>query len=209
MTTLVLTDVKCPRCQHEFATRTVASFSVLGAHTDFCSVYGGVSPLCYSITVCPRCRYADYKNGFAQAEKKPEPQDRPRTETEGLHLSALERYRLAIETARERGESDRVLTSFYLRASWCARVLKKPEDEKELQEKAIEHLQRVLAAGLVAHDQIVSDTYLVGELYRRLGRFREAVEWFDRVEDPGPALADLKARMRELALRQDSSDQLL
>jgi uncharacterized protein (DUF2225 family) len=217
MTTLILSEVQCPRCQLEFATATVASFSVLGSHTDFCPVYGGEPPLFHAIIVCPRCRYADQasvcatgagQSSFIQAEKEPKSRTRSWTETEEPRLSVLERYRLAIETAQERGQDDGALASIYLRASWCARLLKKPGDEQALQNKAIEHLQQALAAGLAARDQIAPDTYLVGELYRRLGRFREAIEWFDRVKNPGPGLADLTARMRELTLRQDPSDQL-
>jgi uncharacterized protein (DUF2225 family) len=205
MTTLALDNVECPRCQHKFAVTTVASFSVLGSHTDFCPLYGGSPPLFHAIVVCPQCRYADYGKGFAGAKEEPKP---PRPEGEGPRLSVLERYRLAIETAQERGQDDCALADLYLRASWCARLLKEPRDERALQEKAIEHLQRALAGEAVPPDQITPNTYLVGELYRRIGRFQEAVEWFDRVEDPGSGLADLTARMRELAWRQDASDQL-
>jgi uncharacterized protein (DUF2225 family) len=208
VTTLVLTNVECPRCQLKFATTTVASFSVFGSHSDFCPVYGGEPPLFHAIFVCPRCRYAGHTSACVTRPDCATGEGGESTSAQE-RLSVLERYRLAIETAQESGQDDCVLAALYLRASWCARLLKKPGDERTLQKKTLEHLQRALAEGLVAHDLIAPNTYLAGELYRRLGRFQEALEWFDRVEDPGPGLADLTARMKELALRQDASDQMV
>jgi hypothetical protein len=46
-------------------------------------------------------------------------------------------------------------------------------------------------------------TYLIGELYRRTGKFQEAVSWFGKVETSDPFLAKLSSRQKTLALNKN------
>ena len=67
--------------------------------------------------------------------------------------------------------------------------------------KAIEHFEKALRATEVPEDSVAVITYLVGELYRRIGEESYAHLWFDRV--PEVAGQNPKAQwVIDLALQQ-------
>jgi tetratricopeptide (TPR) repeat protein len=72
------------------------------------------------------------------------------------------------------------------------------EREQEHQRKAANAFERALLAGLVSRENRPSALYLLGELYRRLGREAEAAKWLDAaLREPS-----LSAELREWATEQ-------
>ena len=58
----------CPVCKTDFSSRAIRSSRVYveRKEADLHVIYRGVSPLHYSIIVCPACYYAASTNSFAQ-----------------------------------------------------------------------------------------------------------------------------------------------
>ena len=99
------------------------------------------------------------------------------------------------------------LADLYLRASWCARREERAAREREAQCEAVLRFERALARGDVAEEQKQTVTYLIGELYRRVGRYELAAVMFENalrepVQQEG--ISRLAARQKALALKSES-----
>jgi len=103
------------------------------------------------------------------------------------------------------------VADYYLRGSWCARVLGTPELERLCQREAVQRLQHALDHSMVAEADKPRTIYLIGELSRRCGDFARAVDLFSQLEasvDPDEEEEVLFANLarRQLALAVVKSD---
>lgn len=83
---------------------------------------------------------------------------------------------------RERGLRSRELGDLCLRASWVCRKEKAPPFESTFQLRAVRHFMRSLENEELYGWELSVTAYLVGELNRRLGRHREALNWYVNAE---------------------------
>lgn len=79
----------------------------------------------------------------------------------------------------------------YLKAAWMAGDEKNRLAAQRFRQQAIRHFALALEGRAVKDDLLSDLTYLVGDLYRRIGNFTEALQWFDRVQAAQPWLAAL------------------
>ena len=87
-------------------------------------------------------------------------------------------FHVAEVCGQERSLSTRELGDICLRASWVCRKEKEPPFESTFQLRAMRYFIHALEEeGLVGRELSVT-TYLVGELNRRLGNHREALNWY-------------------------------
>ncbi len=78
----------------------------------------------------------------------------------------------------------RYVADFYLRAAWCCVDEGDIEAERFFRRKAAWMFERALASfDGVARDERAVITYLIGELWRRIGDSRLAAGWFARVPE--------------------------
>lgn len=213
MTTIMPLTLSCPVCGTIFEAWCVGSCSLWGKDTDFRPHYLGMDPLPVFVQVCPHCNFAGYAGDFDKVapevkrfvlsgELKPEEvigQEAPE------ELRGSTKYILAARCYAADPEATQLaLADLYLRASWCARTEHFPDRERECQAEAAARFEQALDAGEVESDQRPVVLYLVGELYRRLGMFEVARQFFDEAlhaspEDHGPALVALIQRQDEAA----------
>ena len=199
MTTVYEKSLTCPACGTRFQVQAVGSCGYAGQDTDFRPHYWGLDPLPLFVHTCPRCLFSGYEEHFATSVSK----ELRRWLVEERGLGRLQadvgsrRYTLAARCREQAGDNHVVIAELYLRASWCARVEGDRPMERLSQRRAVERLSWALEAGLVPPRQRQAITYLVGELYRRLGDFELATAYLARVlEGEWAALA---ARQLELA----------
>jgi uncharacterized protein len=83
--------------------------------------------------------------------------------------------------AEWRGEEPRQIGEFFLRAAWCCVDERDTEAERYFRRKAAWAFERALVDGRVPRDERAVLTYLVAELWRRIGDVRKAATWFDAV----------------------------
>lgn len=65
-----------------------------------------------------------------------------------------------------------------LRASWVCRKVKERPFESTFQLRAMRYFMRSLEEDALTSRELPVTTYLVGEINRRLGRHREALNWY-------------------------------
>jgi uncharacterized protein (DUF2225 family) len=189
MTTLKQIELTCPICFARFTSQAVLSTNSFGGkRTDFHERAAGAQPLPYFIHVCSRCGYAGSERDFGdEAEVSPMLKEHVWDElapklAEGSILGS-EKYEFAAKVATWQGAEPRRVADLLLRAAWCCVDEGDVEAERYFRRQAAWTFERALASyDGVERDERAVLTYLVGELWRRVGDMALAREWFDKVE---------------------------
>jgi hypothetical protein len=189
MTTIQQIELECPVCRRRFASHAVTSTNSFGGkRTDFHECAIGTQPLPYLVHTCVRCGYTGGDRAFVEeVEVTPEFRDRVWGElapfARRTHATASERYEVAARVAEWRGLDSAHVAELLLRAAWCCVDEGDVEAERFFRRKAAWAFEGALESwdGVPREDRAVF-TYLVGELWRRVGDLRRAHAWFDRVE---------------------------
>ena len=214
MTTLITIRLTCPVCGTVFASQAIGSTSRRGQDTDFRPHSLGLDPLPHYVHVCPNCCFAAYQGDFdgvqpsvreAVLTGKIRAEEIIAGEPRGA-LKGSTKYLLAARCYEYDSRSNALKQAdLYLRASWCARQEGRRFRERQCQTEAVLRFEEALENEEVQNRQVQVTLYLIGELYRRLGLFELAVDYFDRAIQVPPEMADprlmrLIRRQREAAL---------
>ena len=175
MTTLQQIELQCPICETRFRSQSVVSTNSFGGkRTDFHERAAGTQPLPYLIHTCNRCGFSGADRDFTEdAEVSPVLKERVWNElapaiTCGT-LTGSEKYEAAAK-------------DLLLRAAWCCVDEGDIEAERFFRRKAAWKFEEALESfDGVAHDERAVLTYLVGELWRRVGDTTLAAAWLNRV----------------------------
>jgi len=186
-------DKECPVCKKRFTITKVRNSHcpVKKRDEDFCLHYETINPNIYTVWICPFCGYAAPESIFF--ELSPEESETIFLALKGKEIKldfsgertievAIASYKLAIYCCQLRGYKNSLLAGLYLKIAWLYREL---GDKREK-----DYLSRALDYYKLAYDEEpfpignlteLAFRYLIGELYRRIGEFREAIGWFNRV----------------------------
>ena len=191
MTTLKQIDLTCPICQTRFTSHAVLSTNSFGGkRTDFHERAAGAQPLPYLIHICARCGYAGGERDFSdEADVSPVVREHvwdeltPKLPEVGGTIPGSAKYEFAAKVAAWQGAEPRRIADLYLRAAWCCVDEGDVEAERFFRRHAAWQFEAALSSydGAEREERAVL-TYLVGELWRRVGDLSLANEWFDRVE---------------------------
>lgn len=216
----------CPVCNMEFKSYAVRSSRAVAnsRDADFHTIYSGVSPLHYTIVVCPACYYAASNNVFtneledrilkplAQALIQIKPKDPPDFLHERNLDIALRSYELAIRSAQLKKARPGELAGLFMGAAWMAREKGNLELDKEYCLKALQSYLEAFNRDFrsIGNMSDVQATYLVGELYRRTDDYAEAINWFgkavfNRAIKQNPQLEKMAREQWALAKEQATS----
>ena len=188
MTTLQQIELHCPICESTFRSQAVVSTNSFGGkRTDFHERAAGTQPLPYLVHTCGRCGYSGSERDFSdEAEVTPMLREHiwneltPCLPTEAL--SGSEKYELAARIAEWQSMELRHIADLLLRAAWCCVDEGDSEAERFFRRKAAWMLEKALHSfDGVAVDERAVLTYLVGELWRRVGDLTLSTAWFNRV----------------------------
>jgi len=204
MTTLQRIELGCPVCDARFISQSVVATNAFGGkRTDFHERAAGTQPLPYLVHMCSRCGYAGAERDFTEeAEPSPVVKEHVWNElapilacagkgTGGsstlfdiVQVAGSAKYEAAAKVAEWQSMEPRYIADFYLRAAWCCVDEGDIEAERFFRRKAAWMFERALASydGVPAEERGVL-TYLVGELWRRIGNAAAAANWFHRVPD--------------------------
>lgn len=188
MTTLHLIELTCPVCETLFRSQTVVATNAFGGkRTDFHERAAGMQPLPYFVHLCTHCGYAGVQRDFGE-DAPPDDKLRalvwselaPALTTE-LPSGSL-KYEHAAKVAEWQESDPRSLADLYLRAAWCC----VDESDTEAERYFRRHAAWRFADALEAFDGVPMEeraviTYLIGELWRRIGDDAQAQQWFERV----------------------------
>jgi len=187
MTTLQPHKLTCPLCGNMFESPIVTSTNSFGKlHSDLYKEAEGVQPICYFVHTCTNCGYTGYEGdfepqdfntvfrGLVQENITPEIKDRTIDTNGHFYLAAL--------CAEWRGAPFNVLARVYHMGAWCCRIKGEKEKEKFYLGKAAFYFERALELSDTPDENKAIYTYLIGDIYRRLGEAEKAKEWYAKVE---------------------------
>ena len=189
MITLRDITLQCPICGTWFASKAAAGTGdAAGTRTDFHRRANGPEPLAHQVHMCSGCGFAGVEDDFASdAESGASAAARGVDRTAGPAgngVAGSEKYEAAAGIAERRGEGPRTVADLLIKAAWCCIDEGDVEGERFFRRKAAQALESALARyDDVKREERAVTTYLVGELWRRVGDRTLAREWFDRVDD--------------------------
>ena len=196
MTTHVEIELTCPACGTGFESTSWMSTNVFDKRTDFQPLTVGFSPLPLYVHTCTGCGFSGGGENFQPGTQvSVELAGRIRAELGPLakegRSDAATRYEFKARIAEWRGDSSEKIADAYLYAAWCCVDIGSPEREAEYRRLAIEYFEKALnTQGLIPENGVLDVTYLIGELYRRVGDVDIARAWFDKVIDQGGSRED-------------------
>jgi uncharacterized protein (DUF2225 family) len=188
VTTLRRIDLECPICENRFRSQTVVTTNAFGGtRTDFHRRAVGTQPLPYLVHTCSRCGYTGFERDFTgEVDVSPSLRERVWRELAPAIPSALllgsEKYEAAAKVAAWQGMEATHVGDLLLRAAWCCVDEWDVEAERYFRRMSAWKFEEALQSfdGVPPEERAVM-TYLVGELWRRVGEMRLAAVWFDRV----------------------------
>lgn len=190
--------IHCPFCENTFTTKKIRSrfVKVSRIDSDFCQVFerGQWNPFHYYVAVCPHCAFAFTDEFSAQVSPRVRQgvqeelykwqTAHPKSYCEQRSLfEATETYTWALKLADLLKEKNIVFASLSLRLAWIFRDQADSANEKRYLRQAAEFYENSFVAGDFAATNMVEMQvlYMIGELRRRLGDYREAVNSFGKV----------------------------
>jgi len=192
-------EVKCQVCDavHKAPRVKPSALKVKSIEADFHKVYEKINPLLYAVTVCNQCNYAarneDYDKvtleyhkeiiDLAMAIKNSKKNVTFKNERAITYEEAVRKHLLAISFYKHfKPENPNTISGLYMHLVWMSREQKNSEKEKEYMQHALEYYIKTYEKGVHIPEKIgiPGITYLIGELYRKLGDRKEAVNWFAR-----------------------------
>jgi uncharacterized protein (DUF2225 family) len=190
MTTLRQIELRCPICEAVFRSQAVVSTNAFGGkRTDFHERAAGTQPLPYLIHMCCECGFSGGERDFT-----PETEVSPLVRAHVLNrlspsnptnqVTGSEKYEAAAKVAEWQGVEPRHIADLLLRAAWCCVDEGDVEAERYFRRHAAWAFEKALETyDTVPREERAVLTYLVGELWRRVGDLTQANAWFDLVPE--------------------------
>jgi uncharacterized protein len=192
--------LKCPFCGTDFETTRMRSsvIRIKDKMTDFGKIYEGECPYFYAITACPHCTFAalnkdfqsirvQYEPKVLEASRKIRESGRSKPDIFGVGSItpevAAKRHELAIAFMKMRAFKDLgSVAGLYMHLVWIFRLMKDEEREKAAMAEAAKAYQEYHERGGELPEQLGEPgiLYLIGELHRRMGQYKEARRFYER-----------------------------
>ena len=176
------------RAYADAGSQVVTTNSFGGKRTDFHERAAGTQPLPYLIHTCNRCGYSGAERDFTEeADVTPTLKEHVWNElapVASTGMSGSEKYEAAAKVADWQSSEPRHVADLLLRAAWCCVDENDSEAERFFRRKAAWKFEEALASfdGVPREERAVL-SYLVGELWRRVGDLKRAATWFNTVAD--------------------------
>jgi len=188
MTTLQQIELRCPICDTRFKSQQVISTNSFGGkRTDFHERAAGTQPLPFLIHMCSRCGYSGAERDFTEetdvsAGLREHVWNELAPQISTGAVLGSEKYEAAAKVAEWQALDARHIADLLLRAAWCCVDESDTEAERFFRRKAAWKFEEALSSfDGVAREERAVLTYLVGELWRRVGDMAQATTWFNRV----------------------------
>lgn len=185
--------VSCPICKKNFTNMKVmeSKLRVEEAHTDlFIKYKGNVHPLQYNAIVCPQCGYAALENNFNKILPRNHDiiKEKVSSKWAGKDYTGKRTlkesiicFKLALYCAELIKSKKVELAGMCLKIAWLYRI---KENEEKNEAKFLKLSVELYEASYLSEDSDMDEitlTYLMGELYRRLGEVDKATSWLSKV----------------------------
>ncbi len=186
----------CPVCRTSFDSKQVKTSAIRTKkrEKDFHATFHGENPTYYGVICCGNCGFAQFEGDF---KKTLNPKDvlkvkeiissrwKPQNFSEPRNLeTAIKVHTIAMASYKILGGRPSVMAKLYLRLAWFHRENAQPVESEK-------YIRLALASFIESYEldkvedldegKELETIYLIGELSRQLGDYKEAIKWFDRV----------------------------
>ena len=196
MSSLFDRKYNCPVCQKAFTSKQVKTSAIRAKERkkDFHTIFSGENPTFYGIICCPDCGYAKFENDFKQPLSLKQVEVVKATilkswKTQDFTMerdlqSAIKVHLIALVNYNVLKERQAIIGKLLLRLAWFYEELGQEDENKK-------YLTLALNAFLKSYEQEKVDEeeeekaleviYLIGELNRQIGNYKEAIRWYESV----------------------------
>jgi len=214
---IVPAHVKCPFCGGIFKTIVVISMSYGEEDSDFRPHFRGLNPMKYFVHECPYCGYIGQSREFKGVRiSKEVPPDKD-VKYEHRVIGDYDNPFLKLAKSLEmRGANPYDIAVAYHYAAWYYRLMyeksenddeksKFKEKEKAALKETINWFKKALESRDVRSKERPIIIYLIGELYRLIGEFEQALIYFEKAisESRIKWLIELAKRQMDFARKKD------
>jgi uncharacterized protein len=205
----------CPVCNKEISIKVVKTSGIrtISRDSDFMIYYGEPNPLFYDAWMCKSCGYAALSTKFSNVSDKQIKLIKDNISSKwkfnkiypSLYNAdvALEMYQLVLLNIVVKAGKDSEKAMICLKIAWLFRLKKDMGNEKKYLLQTINGLCNAFekeAFPIAGMDQ-PTVSYLIGELYRRIGDNANAIIWFGRAllsKDAKPKIKEMVRTQKEL-----------
>ncbi len=183
-------EFTCPFCEKVFISKRVKTSKVRiqFVDSDFCTFYRGENPQYYNILVCTHCGYTYTENSkLIDKTNRDQIQQFLKENPVKFNFGNGRNHFLAIivldrvfELGKILKERNVILGNYKLQLAWIYRVLKEEKSEKKCMEEALFYYNEAYEKDPHLVD-LAKILYILGELYRRLGDERKAVQYYSSI----------------------------
>lgn len=183
-------SITCPICGLEFKTKKVKSncIKVKKRYSDFRAEYEFDNPTFYGVDVCPECGHARFESDFNDVNEATIKliKDKISSKWKSKDLcgersinDAAEAHKLALLNYNITHYKLSTIAKVCLRLSWFYHGLESGLDERFAKHALDSYEQAYSKENLDDnHKEELTILYLMGELNRRAGNYRKAMDWF-------------------------------
>lgn len=186
--------VCCPVCGTNFLVKAVKVNAprIASRDSDLFIRYLGVNPYFYDVWICNECGYSALKADFLKLKsyekdliienisKKWKRKNFPDIIDAKL---AIYRYKLALITATYAEKNSSTKAFIMLKIAWMYRLLNNKDMEISFIDKSLDSFIKAFSNENFPMYGLQRDslTYLIGDLYRQVGKNSEALNWYSKV----------------------------
>lgn len=212
--------VMCPVCNREIQVTKVKTkgCKVKARDTDMCVHYEDLNVLFYDVWVCENCGYAALQDKFEGLFTRDIAVIKDKISKNWVKRSfigerdvdkAIEAFKLALLNLKVRNAKSSELAKVCLRIAWLYRDKEDIKKETEFLNFALNSYNDAYSKERFPLDKLDEFTcmYIIAELFRRVGKLEESIQWFSRiVASPqarsNPKLIDMARDQYQLAKDQ-------
>ena len=184
MTTMPM-KLTCACCATAFETPVLASTNYVGTYTDFRRRAVGFEPSQFAVHSCPGCGFSG-PEGWFERKLSEAVRELVRENLSPLsrdaRTSLWRKFEHAARIASWTAEPLDAVAELHLSAAYVCAANGRTEEERVHRIQAIVFFRRSIDTGVIAARHLPNVTYLVGELYRRIGLTDDANIWLERAE---------------------------
>lgn len=185
----------CHVCKAAFTSKQVKTSAVRTKkrEKDFHATFYGENPTYYGMICCSNCGFTQFESDFKKERTIQEIQLIKNTVSTRWRLQdfsgvrtiddAIRVHTIAIVSYKVLGAAQSVMAKLYLRLAWFNREKGDLVENKKYTEMALAAFVQSYEQESLDHEsgKELETMYLIGELNRQLGFYKEAIKWFDGV----------------------------
>jgi len=212
--------VMCPVCNREIEVTKVKTkgCKVRSRDTDMCVHYEDLNVLFYDVWVCENCGYAALQDKFEGLFTRDIAAIKSNISQNWVVRSfkgerdvdkAIEAFKLALLTLKVRNAKASEVAKVCLRIAWLYRDKNDIKRETEFLNFALNSYNEAYLKERFPLDKLDEFTcmYIIAELFRRVGKLEDAIQWFSRIVSSAearrnPKLIDMARDQYQLAKDQ-------